>query len=314
MRKKSTENQIAPGYRIGHLTVVSDSHERKNGYVAWNCRCDCGREIKVDRRTLLRGTVTDCGCMTKVRPGQRDITGQRFGMLTARYCTGRQGYGGSYYWHCTCDCGGEIDASLHQLQAGYRKSCGCLSHPPLKDFVGKHFGQLTVTAYAGKYDGMHHWTCLCDCGKETVVGQTLLQSGKTKSCGCIRANIYKENLKLVAGTSVTILETVQRHTNAANVSGYTGVYLNRKANKWCAQIGFQGKTYYLGSYAHKEDAVKARKRGEEMHREFLNWYYQEYLPEKKLEIQTEGNGIDQDHPGFQYAMDATVNDQAGRMS
>ena len=27
---------------------------------------------------------------------------------------------------CRCDCGGEIDAPLHQLTAGYRKSCGCL--------------------------------------------------------------------------------------------------------------------------------------------------------------------------------------------
>lgn len=43
---------------------------------------------------------------------------------------------------------------------------------------------LTVLEYAGKQGGMHRWRCLCDCGKESIVGQTLLQSGKNKSCGC----------------------------------------------------------------------------------------------------------------------------------
>lgn len=278
MAKENAAEKIGPGHRVGHLMVISDSGERKNGYVVWNCRCDCGKEIKLDRRTLQRETVTDCGCLTKIKPGQRDISGQRFGKLTAQYCTQKRDRSGSYYWHCICDCGGEVDASLHQLQTGCRKSCGCLSHPPLKQFVGRRFGQLTVTAYAGKKNGMHQWTCLCDCGNETVVGQSLLQSGKTKSCGCIRETVGRDHLKLVAGTSVTMLETVHRHPNAANVSGHTGVYLNRKVQKWCAQIGFQGKTYYLGSYDRKEDAVKARLRGEEIHERFLDWYYREYLP------------------------------------
>ena len=67
---------------------------------------------------------------------------------------------------------------------GYKKSCGCLSHPPIKDYVGKRFGMLTVLEYAGKWDKIHHWKCLCDCGKETIVAQTPLQNGHTKSCGC----------------------------------------------------------------------------------------------------------------------------------
>jgi len=42
--------------------------------------------------------------------------------------------------------------------------------------------------------------------KETVVGQTLLQTGKTKSCGCLQATVIYDNLKLCEGTSVTLLE------------------------------------------------------------------------------------------------------------
>ena len=47
---------------------------------------------------------------------------------------------------------------------------------------------------------MHRWRCRCDCGNETIVGQTPLQSGKTKSCGCLQSETYRDNLKLVDGT------------------------------------------------------------------------------------------------------------------
>ena len=131
---------------------------------------------------------------------------------------------------------------------------------------------------------MHRWKCVCDCGNETIVSQTLLQTGKTKSCGCIQKDIYKDNLKLVDGTSVTILEANKNRLIASNTSGYTGVYQNKKNGKWVAQITFKRKSYYLGSYEKIEDAIKARQRGEEMHDDFLEWYYQQKAENEKEEI------------------------------
>lgn len=267
--------KISVGFRCGKLEVMEATTARKGGYTVWRCRCDCGGEVLLDTRYLQRGTIRDCGCTTKLKPGQRDITGMRFGILTAIEPADIQ-KPGTTIWRCRCDCGGEINAPLSQLTSGYRKSCGCLSHPPLKDFIGQRFSKLTVTGYAGKRAGMHRWKCICDCGNETIVGQTLLQTGKTKSCGCIQAEIYKDNLKLIDGTSVTILEAYKKHPNAANTSGYTGVYRSKKNNRWVAQITFKGKTYYLGSYEKIEDAIAARKRGEELHEEFIHWYYFEY--------------------------------------
>ena len=168
-RRGGPRPQIRVGWQVGRLTVTAPTDQRKNGYMVWVCRCDCGGEIRLDTRCLQRGTVTDCGCRTRVRPGQRDITGMRFGLLTAIEPTG-QTANGSVVWRCGCDCGGQVCAPLHQLTAGYRKSCGCLGRPPRKDYIGKRFGRLTVTAYAGKRAGMHRWRCLCDCGNETVVG------------------------------------------------------------------------------------------------------------------------------------------------
>ena len=143
----------------------------------------------------------------------------------------------------------------------------------MKDYLGKRFSMLTVTGYAGKEDGQHLWRCKCDCGKETVVRQTNLQSGKTKSCGCLQEKQLLENLKLCEGTSVTILEAGRRRLRPTNTSGVTGVYRNRRTGRWCAQITFKRKTYYLGAYEKKDDAIRARKRGEGLHENFIAWYY-----------------------------------------
>lgn len=54
-----------------------------------------------------------------------DITGQRFGRLTALYHTDRRDPRGSVIWHCRCECGNEIDVSYNALRYGNMKSCGC---------------------------------------------------------------------------------------------------------------------------------------------------------------------------------------------
>ncbi len=282
MEKKKLP-KIEAGFQLGHLKVISDTGNRKNGYIIWNCLCDCGASIELDTRTLQRGTVRDCGCITKIKPGQKDLTGMRFGRLIAFEPTQERGKSGGIIWRCRCDCGNECYAVSTQLTKGYRKSCDCWRHPRRKDFIGKTFGQLTVIDYAGKRSGMHRWKCLCTCGRETIVGQTLLQTGKTKSCGCLQASIITENMRFIEGTSVTLLETVDKRRLSTNSSGYTGVYLNRRKQKWIAQIGFKGKNYYLGMYEKIEEAVEARKKAEDrIYGEFLDWYYETYPDKKKI--------------------------------
>lgn len=271
---ENTRQRIEIGFRVGKLTVTAPTSQRKNGYTIWTCACDCGGSIQLDTRTLQRGTVRDCGCETKVTPGQKDLTGQRYGCLVCLEPTqGRSEYDGTVVWRCKCDCGNTCLASCGQLMRGYKKSCGCLGHPSRKDYVGKRFGRLTVLEYAGKHDGMHRWKCRCDCGNETIVGQTLLQNGKTKSCGCLQASVVLENLKLCDGTSIAMLEASKKHRWINNTSGYTGVYQNKKTGRWVANITFKKKRYYLGTYDKIEDAIKARQRGEEIRDDFLKAYY-----------------------------------------
>ena len=56
----------------------------------------------------------------------RDLSGQKFGLLTAMYPTERRDHRGSVYWHCVCECGNEIDVSAGALMEGNNRSCGCL--------------------------------------------------------------------------------------------------------------------------------------------------------------------------------------------
>ena len=59
-----------------------------------------------------------------------------------------------------------------------------------KDRTGDIHGRLTVVSHAGKdHRGKHLWLCLCDCGNEKVVVSDNLSSGKSNSCGCLKAEV-----------------------------------------------------------------------------------------------------------------------------
>lgn len=163
-------------------------------------------------------------------------------------------------------------APTGQLNGGYRRSCGCLSRPPIKDWVGKQFGELTVIAYDGKRKGKHWWKCRCSCGNEVTVCQSNLKDGHTISCGC--QNTPFASRTLVDGTCIEVLRgAVERKTIAKNnSSGVRGVYKNKRSGRWCAQITFKGKTKYLGSYETIMEAQRARERGEEIFEDFLASY------------------------------------------
>ncbi len=276
--------RIRPGSRFGKLTVESDTGLRKSGYVVWRCRCDCGKELNVSTKDLKNGKSRDCGCTTHVGRGANDLTGQRFGKLTVLYPTEKRADQGSVVWHAACDCGNECDVSARRLVRGKVRSCGCLSSPPLKAYIGRRFGRWTVIAYAGTGRGKdpakceHYWKCRCDCGKEGLVGQSELQNGDSQSCGCLRKERAREGLKLVEGTSVVRLETGRDKMRSDNVSGKTGVCFIKRDQKWAAYITFRKKCYRLGLYQDKDEAIRVRTAAEEMHADFLNWYYQEYLP------------------------------------
>lgn len=62
-----------------------------------------------------------------------------------------------------------------------------------QDLTGKRFGRLTVIALDKTVNRKGcFWKCKCDCGNETTVLASRLNIGKTKSCGCLKHDNYKE--------------------------------------------------------------------------------------------------------------------------
>ena len=139
------------------------------------------------------------------------------------------------------------------------------------DLTDHRFGKLTVLRPAEDVGGKTAWVCRCDCGQETIVQTTSLQSGHTKSCGCLRDPDNPLGLTFVDGTCVEFLASKTTHKN--NTSGVPGVNWLACRQSWRAVIDFKGKRHYLGCYRKLEDAVKARKRAEEnLHDNFLQEY------------------------------------------
>lgn len=73
------------------------------------------------------------------------------------------------------------------------------------DLVGKRNGRLVVVSRApdrvrARKDSSNstnaYWNCLCDCGKSVEVRQDAVLSGKSNSCGCLRDEVAKTNVKV----------------------------------------------------------------------------------------------------------------------
>ena len=183
------------GQKFGKLTVIRESKERKGGRVTWECECDCGKPelILATAKNLRNGTTQSCGCLKR-----KDLTGQKFGKLTAIRATNERKHG-SVVWECECDCGSgkKVYATAEGLRAGDNTSCGCYNKAREKfaqtysvDLIGNKYGKLTVVEKTDKRTpGLNViWRCVCDCGNECFVSTNHLQTGNTKSCGCLQGH------------------------------------------------------------------------------------------------------------------------------
>jgi len=79
-----------------------------------------------------------------------DITGQRFGRLTAIVRAQRKSLKGAV-WLFRCDCGTEKEATAAQVRSGRTRSCGCLRRETAAALGGG--GVLARSSSAGEHTG-----------------------------------------------------------------------------------------------------------------------------------------------------------------
>lgn len=110
------------------------------------------------------------------------------------------------YWNCKCQCGKELIVRGDQLKRGVAKSCGCLQ----KEIATKNMSQVgklnkgkywTEVNYVGQkinqltlLEPIHDenrnrwkWKCQCLCGNYVIISADKINSGHTKSCGCLHS-------------------------------------------------------------------------------------------------------------------------------
>ncbi len=129
MKKRKPKNDIT-GQIFGDLKVVSMKWETKQFVAVCDC-LNCGKKNVVAIPSAIKsGHKQSCGCKAKYI--QKQIVGQRFGMLFVidlekvfhpTYNNGKGKF--KYYALCKCDCGNEHRVLKGSLQRGATTSCGC---------------------------------------------------------------------------------------------------------------------------------------------------------------------------------------------
>jgi len=127
------------------------------------------------------------------QPHFKDLTGQTFGNLKV-ISRGEAPYGcltGQAFWLCQCICGNTKSIRGQSLRSGQTRSCGCLKRLPAQP--GLRSGRLTVIVSEDKsLPGDSRWLCKCDCGQMCVKLASEINSGRIRSCGCLRKKRYAE--------------------------------------------------------------------------------------------------------------------------
>lgn len=151
-----------------------------------------------------------------------------------------------------------------------------------KNLTGKTYGLLKVIEKSESLTKngrtRARWLCKCDCGNEVIVFATYLQSGDTKSCGCIKKEVERLNLrkkydsKRVDGVVKPLFKGKEPRKDSS--TGYRGVtrYHTRvsKEERYRAWITVKGKVYKkAGFVTAKEAYYNGRLRLEKKH--LPNW-------------------------------------------
>ena len=116
------------GFENEYFKVISEAPPL-NKRIRWNCLCKaCGNYCVKDATNLLKHK--SCGCNKNKAIGEalrKDLSGKRFGMLTAIRYSGKSNVSQNAIWECKCDCGNICYVDSNNLTSLHTTSCGCLN-------------------------------------------------------------------------------------------------------------------------------------------------------------------------------------------
>tara|TARA_R110000782_G_scaffold125378_1_gene216987 strand:+ start:134 stop:724 length:591 start_codon:yes stop_codon:yes gene_type:complete len=121
--------------------------------------------------------------------------------------------------------------------------------PRFLDRTNIRYGRLLAVEHKGKDNrGKHLWLCKCNCGNEKIVVSDNLSSGKSKSCGCLKAEflakkgnqfgLYKDRQKAMLKVQYSHLK--RRHSNKNMIGAVIDFEVFKKlSNDSCKYCGLE---------------------------------------------------------------------------
>ena len=128
---------------------------------------------------------------------RKDLTGNKYGKLTVKKMLYNYNNTNRTKCLCDCDCGNtDILRESYQLTHAIDSSCGCGKKEYIrkscgKEINGQKFGKLLIldTLWDNNPPMVY---CYCDCGNTILLNKKDVQTGHTKSCGCLKIDIFNE--------------------------------------------------------------------------------------------------------------------------
>lgn len=158
----------------------------------------------------------------------KDLTGQKFGRLTALYATDQRDGKGSVYWHCRCDCGNMLNVTESSLIYGNYQSCGCR----------KREVQMEISSRLHRVDGTCvEWLEKRKYRRDNTSGFRGVSKMKN---GSYRASIGFKKQRFYIGTYKCFEEAVQARLETERLihNGFVEAYYRWK------KMGGEGEFYF----------------------------------------------------------------------
>ncbi len=117
------------------------------------------------------------------------------------------------------------------------------------NLVDQKFNRLLCIERISNFEGRKQtfYKCLCDCGNIAFIDSRKLKSETTKSCGCLRKNVMREQ-KWARGKYGEALENRMYHSYKGNAK-YKNIIFN--LTKQEVLIFFQQNCFYCGTPPNK---------------------------------------------------------------
>ena len=218
--------EVIPGEKYGRLTVIKEVEPhvypsgQKERKILCSCECD-GKEIEVLLNSLRRGLTTSCGCYRNENVKKVNKKYNIFEINhNTRVVTGYTLDNRKFYFD---------ENDLPKIEK-YCWSIGANGYVRASDNK------------TNKIILMHRM--IMDCPGDMIIDHI-------DHC---RQNNCKSNLRIC-----TYSDNSKNLSIAKNNSyGITGVFYDKRTNKWRANISINKKRMWLGTFDTKEEAAKAR--------------------------------------------------------